>query len=43
MGSNVSFDNKKNFIFQDPALIEDPDKNQIYLQNFEYLINEKFF
>ena len=44
MGSNVSFDNTKNFIFsKEPAIIEDPDKNQIFLQNFDYLINENFF
>ena len=44
MGSNVSFDNTKNFIFsKEPAIIEDPDKNQIFLQNFDYIINENFF
>ncbi len=43
-GTDIVFDNKKNLIFSEkPTLIKDPEKNDIFLENFNYLTSEKFF
>ena len=43
-GKDIIFDNNKKFInSNNNATLTDNDKNKIYLENFEYLINENIF
>ena len=43
-GEDIIFDNKKKFITSNyPAIITDLEKNTIYLKNFEYFTDKKFF
>ena len=43
-GEDIIFDNKKKFITSSyPAIITDLEKNTIYLKNFEYFTDKKFF
>ena len=43
-GNNIIFDNKNNFLkSNEPLIIEDLDKNSIYLESFEYSTNQNFF
>jgi len=43
-GKDVVFDNNKNFIKSNyPAKVKDLEKNEIYLDNFEYSTSENFF
>ena len=43
-GKDIIFDNKKNFIKSNaPAVITDLEKNNIYLDKFEYSTSNKFF
>ena len=43
-GENLFFDNQnKKVRSKSKALLKDPDGNKIYLENFEYLINDNIF
>ena len=43
-GSNIVFDNKNNLISsEDPAVVEDLENNNIFLDQFEYSTSNKFF
>ncbi len=43
-GKDLLFDNKKKIIKSDQnSILQDQDKNKIFLENFEYSINENFF
>ena len=43
-GSDIKFDNFKNFIISDKkATITDKENNKIFIENFEYLIKENIF
>ena len=43
-GENILFDNKNEIIKSDAtAILKDPSGNEIYLENFEYLIKENIF
>ena len=43
-GSDIKFDNLKNFIISNKnAIVTDKENNKIYLENYEYLIEENIF
>ncbi len=43
-GENIFFDNKNEIIKSDTtAILKDPSGNEIYLENFEYLVKENIF
>jgi len=44
IGRDITFDNKLKFInSKEKTVVEDIDKNKIYMENFEYLINDNIF
>ena len=42
-GEDLNIDNKKIISSKKPSIINDPDGNQIFLNNFEYLVDKNIF